>query len=41
VPPDFLQSYRPDIIIVMNLIYCDEIRPMLARMGLVPEILTV
>ncbi|MEE4111256.1 MAG: methyltransferase domain-containing protein [Desulfobacteraceae bacterium] len=38
VPPDFLTSYRPDRIVIMNGIYQTEIRDTLSKMGLHPEI---
>lgn len=38
VAPAFLQEYRPDVVIVMNAIYRDEIARDLDRMGLRPEI---
>lgn len=38
VAPEFLKSYRPDVVIVMNAIYCDEIQRDLNNMGLKPEI---
>lgn len=41
VSPEFLQQYRPEQIIVMNPIYCDEIRQDLARLGLTVELLPV
>lgn len=31
--PEFLKAYRPDWVIVMNEIYCDEIQSMLDEMG--------
>jgi len=34
VPPEFLRDYRPDKVLVMNPLYEDEIRGMLASMGL-------
>ncbi|MEA5543157.1 methyltransferase domain-containing protein [Limnoraphis robusta Tam1] len=34
VPPEFLSEYKPDVVIVMNPIYQDEIKKMLANMGL-------
>ena len=40
VPPDALLEYRPDIIIVMNPIYIDEIRQIAKEMGLTPNFLT-
>lgn len=41
VAPEFLQEYKPDIVIVMNPIYRDEIQQDLKRIGLTPEIITV
>lgn len=41
VSPDFLFDYNPDIVIVMNPIYRDEIEQDLAGMRLSPEILTL
>ena len=41
VGPDFLQEYRPDVVIVMNEIYCDEIRTLLREKGLEPEIVAL
>jgi SAM-dependent methyltransferase len=41
VAPDFLQEYRPDVVIIMNAIYRDEIARDLDRMALRPEILTL
>jgi hypothetical protein len=38
VPPEFLQDYRPDVVIVVNPIYAGEIRQLLADLGLTPEI---
>ena len=34
VPPEFLQDYHPDLVIVMNPIYEEEIRQMILDMGL-------
>jgi cyclopropane fatty-acyl-phospholipid synthase-like methyltransferase len=39
VPPDFLRDYRPDIVVVMNRIYEQEIRSMLDSLELRSEIL--
>lgn len=39
VPPDFLTTYRPDTVIIMNPIYRQEIQSTLAQMGLQPEIM--
>ncbi|MBF2074151.1 MAG: methyltransferase domain-containing protein [Synechococcales cyanobacterium C42_A2020_086] len=36
--PEFLKDYRPDQIIVMNPIYCNEIQKMLDGMGVVTEL---
>jgi len=33
VAPEFLREYRPDVVIVMNPVYCDEIQQALDRMG--------
>lgn len=41
VPPEFLQEYRPDQIIVMNPIYRGEIQRELVRLGLKTELLPV
>jgi SAM-dependent methyltransferase len=37
VGPDFLEAYRPDVVIVMNSVYMEEIRKMLQGMGVDPE----
>jgi SAM-dependent methyltransferase len=41
VAPDFLKEYKPDVVIVMNAVYKDEISKDLNDMGLSPEILTL
>ena len=41
VSPAFLKDYRPDLVIVMNSIYQDEIRGDLAAMGLDPEVMAL
>jgi SAM-dependent methyltransferase len=41
VGPDFLRDYRPDLVVVMNAIYTEEIRDHLARLGLAPEVVAV
>lgn len=41
VAPEFLKSYRPDVVIVMNPIYHDEIKQDLAQIGLSPRLITV
>ena len=37
-PPEALKEYRPDVVIVMNGIYKEEIRKQLAELGLHPEL---
>jgi len=39
VPPEFLKQYKPDTVIVMNPVYCNEIRQKLESMGLVAELI--
>ena len=41
VAPEFLQEYNPDMVIIMNPIYYDEIKHDLNRMGLNPHLLTL
>jgi hypothetical protein len=41
VAPEFLDEYRPDVVIVMNPVYREEIAADLRRMGLSPQVLTV
>lgn len=41
VSPEFLIDYKPEIVIVMNPIYSEEIRKQLESMRLEPEIITV
>lgn len=41
VAPEFLKEYQPDIVVVMNPIYREEIQQDLNRMGLAPELLTI
>jgi SAM-dependent methyltransferase len=38
VGPDFLADYQPDVVLIMNPLYRDEIRDMLAAQGLHPAI---
>lgn len=40
VPPEMLLDYRPDVVIVMNPIYCEEIRQHVQKMGLSPAFLS-
>jgi hypothetical protein len=39
VSPQFLKEYRPDVVIAMNPIYCDEIRGDLTQMGITAELI--
>jgi SAM-dependent methyltransferase len=39
--PDALRDYRPDVVIVMNPIYCDEIGRDLDRMGVSAQLITL
>ncbi|MCK5572471.1 MAG: SAM-dependent methyltransferase, partial [Bacteroidetes bacterium] len=41
VLPEFLQSYRPDVVVVMNPIYCDEIRDDLSKLDVHAELLPI
>lgn len=41
VAPKFLSQYKPDVVIVMNEIYCDEIGRDLQQMGLFPEMVAL
>jgi hypothetical protein len=41
VKPDFLRKYQPDVVIVMNPVYREEIKRDLEKMNLFPELLTV
>ena len=41
VQPKFLKKYKPDIIIIMNRIYRDEIAKTLSDMGIFPEFYTL
>ena len=41
VSPDFLQEYRPDVVIVMNPVYTDEIKEMLRSIGINPHVIPV
>ena len=41
VSPESLKDYRPDVVVLMNPIYTEEVRRDLARMGLSPQILPV
>jgi SAM-dependent methyltransferase len=39
--PEFLRKHRPDIVIVMNPVYCEEIRQMLDDMRVTTEVIPV
>jgi hypothetical protein len=41
VSPDFLKTYQPDTVLIMNPIYKQEIEQHLAQLGLQPEVRTV
>jgi hypothetical protein len=41
MPPEFLKTYQPDRIVVMNSIYCDEIGQMLKEMGVTAELVAL
>jgi hypothetical protein len=41
VAPEFLKRYRPDVVIVMNPVYCNEIQQDLDRMGVTAELMPV
>jgi SAM-dependent methyltransferase len=40
VPPEFLQEYQPDVVIVVNPIYRDEIQQLTKRLGLTTGVMT-
>jgi hypothetical protein len=39
VPPEFLQDYKPDVVIIMNSIYKDEIQQTMQQFGCNAELL--
>ena len=41
VGPDFLVTYQPDVVIVMNPIYCEEIGRNLANLDIQAEMLAI
>jgi len=41
VSPTFLREYRPDVVLVMNPIYRDEIQRDLARLDVSADVVTV
>jgi SAM-dependent methyltransferase len=41
VAPEFLKGHDPDLVVVMNPVYEDEIRSQLGRLGLSPQVVSV
>ena len=41
VPPDFLRDYQPDVVLLMNPLYTDEIKTMMVQLGVSAKILQV
>jgi hypothetical protein len=41
VGPDFLQDRRPDVVVIMNPIYTEEIRRQLDGLGIHPEFMPI
>lgn len=41
ISPEFLMEYKPDIVIVMNPIYQNEIREELTRLNMTPELVSI
>jgi 2-polyprenyl-3-methyl-5-hydroxy-6-metoxy-1,4-benzoquinol methylase len=41
VGPEFLHAYQPDVVIIMNPVYTQEISAQLAEMDLAPQLMTV
>jgi len=41
VRPEFLRSYQPEVVIVMNPVYTEEIKQMVAGLGLTPEFIAM
>ena len=41
VAPEFLATYRPDLVVIMNPVYVDEVRADLEQMDLAPELVAV
>jgi hypothetical protein len=39
VGPEYRKKYKPDVVIIMNSVYTEEIRKMLSDMGLEPELI--
>ena len=41
ISPEFLKDYKPDLIILMNPIYFDEVKSEIDKWGLTPNILAL
>jgi hypothetical protein len=41
MPPEHLKVVKPDVVIVMNAIYHDEIRRRLEKMEIIPEVISL
>ncbi len=41
VSPEFLRKYKPDVVVVMNSIYCNEIQQDLDRLGITAKLMPV
>lgn len=41
VSPEFLKQYKPDIILVMNPIYCEEIQETIDKMGIIAQLKSI
>ena len=41
MPPKFLEKYKPDVTIIMNPIYCNEIQEMLDEMDLATDVIPI
>ena len=39
VPPDFLKEFQPQIVVLMNPIYRQEVEDQLGRLGVIAEVL--
>jgi Pyruvate/2-oxoacid:ferredoxin oxidoreductase gamma subunit len=39
VGPEFLENYRPDVVIVMNSIYIKEVQKELQKRGIFPQVI--
>ena len=41
VSPEFLKEYRPDVLLIVNSNYRDEISHQVSAVGIVPELLSI